>query len=136
MSDKKHLERLGFFYRLPEADRVHILTMLSRGEPIQDETAIAEYLDSGLLLAVTPGVEDDPLLPDAPFAGPLHTLTDGRYTIARILGPWCKITDICCSLTLFSLSRAWINSEGGRNLLSKESFDLLTAIIAMNNSRQ
>lgn len=84
------LDRLGFFYRLPDVDRVHILTKLSCNEPIQDETAIADYLDSGLLIAVTPGVEDDPLLPDAPFVGPLHVLTDGQYAWPKTLSYWVR----------------------------------------------
>jgi hypothetical protein len=64
--------------------------MLSRSEPIQDETAIADYLDSGLRIAFTPGVETDPILPDAPFAGPLHVLTDGQYAWPKTLSYWVR----------------------------------------------
>jgi hypothetical protein len=88
MSGKVHLKRIGFFYQLPDADRLHILKVLSRSEPMQDEAAIAEYLESGLRIAFTPGVETDPLLPDAPFAGPLHILTDGLYAWPKTLSYW------------------------------------------------
>ncbi len=90
MSEQVHLQRLGFFYRLPDADRVHVLTLLSRSEPIQDEVAIADYLDSGLRMAYTPGVETDPLLPDEPFAGPIHVLTDGHYAWPKTLSYWVR----------------------------------------------
>ncbi|HTU19581.1 MAG TPA: hypothetical protein VMG10_16085 [Gemmataceae bacterium] len=85
-----HLKRIGYYFQLPEADRLHILKLLARKEPIQDEGAVAEYLDSGVLIAAVPGVEDDPLLPDAPIAGALHVLTDGEYAWPKTLSYWVR----------------------------------------------
>ncbi len=59
-----------------------------------------------------------------------------QYTVARIVGPWCKINDTRWGLTLFVLSRVRSNTEKGRNLLSQERFDLLTVILGMNNLKQ
>jgi hypothetical protein len=90
MADKVHLQRIGFFFQLFDMDRLHVLKLLARSDPIQDEAAIAEYLDSGLRIAFTPGVETDPLLPDGSFAGPLHVLTDGRYAWPKTLSYWVR----------------------------------------------
>lgn len=85
-----HLKRIGYYYQLPEADRLHILKLLARQEPLPDEAAIADYLDSGVLFAACPGVEEDPLLPEAPIAGALHVLTDGEYAWPKTLSYWVR----------------------------------------------
>jgi hypothetical protein len=90
MAEKVCLNRIGCFYQLPEADRLHVLKLLASCEPLQDEEGITGYLDSGLLIAHCPGVETDPLLPDAPFAGPLHVLTDGQYAWPKTLSYWVR----------------------------------------------
>src|SRR5947209_920866 len=90
MVEKVYLKKVGCFYQLPDADRLHILRLLARSEPLEDEAAIAAYLDSGLLIAWCPGIESDPLLPDAPFAGPLHVLTDGEYAWPKTLSYWVR----------------------------------------------
>lgn len=90
MGEKVHLKRIGCYYQLPEADRLHVLNLLAGKEPIPDEAAIADYLDCGLLIAAVPGVEDDPLLPDAPIAGALHVLTDGKYAWPQTLSYWVR----------------------------------------------
>jgi hypothetical protein len=84
------LQGIGFFYRLPGVDRLHVLNLLSRPEPLQDEAAIASYLDAGVVFAATPGVEEDPLIPGTPFAGALHIRTDGRYAWPQTLSYWVR----------------------------------------------
>lgn len=90
MGEKVQLKRIGYYYQLPEMDRLHILKLLAHKEPLPDEEAIADYLDAGLLIAAVPGVEDDPLLPDAPIAGALHVLTDGEYAWPKTLSYWVR----------------------------------------------
>lgn len=90
MSDKVFLQGVGFYYRLPELDRLHILQLLAQTEPVHDEEAIARYLESGLVIAAVPGVETDLLLPDTPFAGALHIRTDGYYAWPQTLSYWVR----------------------------------------------
>lgn len=88
--EKVPLKKIGYYYQLPKADQLHILKLLTREEPIPDEAEIADYLDSGLLFAACPGVECDPLLPEAPIAGALHVRTDGEYAWPETLSYWVR----------------------------------------------
>ena len=90
MSETVILQGVGFFYRLPDIDRLHILNLLRCPEPLHDEAAIATYLDAGVVIAVIPGLETDPLIVGTPFAGALHLRTDGRYAWPQTLSYWLR----------------------------------------------
>lgn len=90
MPATKILRRIGFFYNLPLLDRIHILRALAQAREDAEEAAIVGYLESGRPYAAVPAVEDDVLLDDRPFIGPLHILTDGVFAWPRTLSYWVR----------------------------------------------
>ena len=85
-----NLKTVGFYHLTPLAQRREELRALRRDSPDARKDAILNYLESGVLCAATPGIEED-VLRDPPVSiGPPDVLTDGVWAWPRTLAHYVR----------------------------------------------
>lgn len=74
------LQYCGFFRELAHGlANGGSLAELVQPEPSPDHRAIVKYLNSGMCLIASPGIELDVLAEDGTFSGTYHIMTDGSW---------------------------------------------------------